>query len=67
MLYTEILADGRMHTYSDTFKIRQVETDAIYDDAVDVLHHEYDETDIPLEDVEVTDSEFREIIEGVLK
>ena len=39
------------HTYSDEhFKIRQLDTGFIYDEAYDVVHHEYEETDIKIED-----------------
>lgn len=50
MIITEILEDGRTHTYSDAgFKIQQ-ETGVVYEDAVDVVPHTYTETDIPIED-----------------
>lgn len=49
MIFTEILADGRKHTYSDAYKIRQIETGIVYDDAVDSVEHTYEETDIPLD------------------
>lgn len=49
MIVTEILDDGRTHTYSDTgLKIMQ-ETGVVYDDAVDSVPHTYTETDIPVE------------------
>lgn len=41
MLYTEFLSNNRIHTYSDTFKIRQLDTGIIYDDAIDTVSHEY--------------------------
>lgn len=65
MLYTEFLSNNRIHTYSDTFKIRQLDTDIIYDDAIDIVSHEYEETDIPLDDVELTDEDALKIITGV--
>lgn len=40
-------------TYSDeNFKIRQIQTDALYDEAIDVEDsiYTYEETDIPIED-----------------
>lgn len=67
MIHTEILEDGRTHTYSDTYKIRQVETGIVYDDSVDTIHHTYEETDIPLEEVEMTDAEFRAIVEEAFR
>lgn len=67
MLYTEILEDGRTYTYSDTYKIRQLETGVVYDDAVDTIHHTYEETDIPLEEVEMTDAEFMATVEEAFR
>ena len=50
MIITEILEDGRTHTYSDAgFKIQQ-ETGKIYEDAVDSISHTYTETNIPIEE-----------------
>jgi hypothetical protein len=52
MISTEtVTIDGRefTYTYSDTFKIRKVGTDEIYEDAMDVLDFQYEETDIPLD------------------
>ena len=55
MIITEILEDGRTHTYSDAgFKIQQ-ETGVVYDDAVDVVPHTYTETDIPIEEDETAE------------
>lgn len=51
MIHIEIVGSCT-HTYSDTYKIRQLETGNIYDDAMDVIPHQYEETDIPLEDTE---------------
>lgn len=46
MIKTEILEDGRIHTYSSVGnKILQVDTGVVYDDAADVIEHEYEETD----------------------
>ena len=52
MISTEtITIDGKEFTltYSDTYKIRKVGTDEIYEDAMDVLDFQYEETDIPLD------------------
>lgn len=52
MIQTEMI-DDRIRHYSDAgFKILQVETNIMYDDAVDVLplRYTYTETDIPVED-----------------
>ena len=42
-------------TWSDAgFKIRQIETDILYDEAIDIepLRYTYEETDIPIEEEE---------------
>ena len=44
--------DTRERRYSDIgMKLRQVETDILYDDAVDVIpcRYTYEETDVPVE------------------
>lgn len=65
MIITEILEDGRTHTYSDAgFKIQQ-ETGVIYDDAVDSVPHTYTETDIPIEEDE-TAEDVLSMLENVL-
>ena len=54
-----VTIDGKelTRTYSDTFKIRKIGTDEIYDDAIDVLDYTYEETDIPIEAAPVDDVE----------
>ena len=56
----KINIDGRefTHTTSDTFKIRKVGTDEIYTDAMDINPHEYEETDILLEDEDATEADY---------
>lgn len=50
MIITEILEDGRSHTYSsEGYKILQVDTGVVYEDAIDVVAHEYAETDEQIE------------------
>jgi hypothetical protein len=53
MLRSEYVDDNtRIRHYSDeNFKIRQIETDILYDDGVDVLpcKYHYEETDIPID------------------
>lgn len=47
-----------MRTYSDeNVKIRQIETDIIYDEAIDTepVRYTYEETDIPIDISEETD------------
>ena len=49
MIKTEILADGRIRHYSDLdYFIRQIETNILYKDAVDIqpCRYTYEETDI---------------------
>ena len=54
MIITELIEDGnRVRHYSDErYKIRQVETGIIYDDAVDYIPciYTYEETDILIEE-----------------
>ena len=60
MISTEtVTIDGKelTRTYSDTFKIRKIGTDEIYDDAIDVLDYTYEETDIQIEAAPVDDVE----------
>ena len=46
MIVRETLGDGRTHTYSDGgFYIRQLDTGVLYEDAVDSVAHDYEETD----------------------
>ena len=52
MIKTEEL-ENRIHHYSDAgYKIRQIETGILYDDAIDVLpcRYTYEETDEPIDD-----------------
>lgn len=55
MLKFEYIENGdRIRHYSDEgHKIRQIETDIIYDDVVDVVPCKwtYEETDIPIEEI----------------
>ena len=65
MISTEtITIDGKelTRTYSDTFKIRKVGTDEVYDDAIDALPYEYEETDQPLDVLASTPEEMREAL-----
>ena len=66
MIITETIGD-RIHTYSDIgMKIKQEQTGIIYDDAMDVpeMGYTYTETDKPVEDEELSDSEALSIIMG---
>lgn len=66
MIKTEMI-NSRIRHYSDIgFKIRQIETGNIYEDAVDVYPcpYTYEETDTPIVDDELTDSEALGIITG---
>ena len=40
--------NGFTYTFSDTYKIRKIGTNEVYEDAMDVLDFQYEETDIPL-------------------
>lgn len=70
MIVTETITIGErqfQRTASDTYKIRQIETGNIYEDAMDVMPcaYTYEETDIPLGDGgELTAEEALEIILG---
>lgn len=60
MIKTELFKIGNrdmQKTYSETFKIRQIETGIIYDEAVDVLpcRYTYEETDMPIEEEATTE------------
>lgn len=51
MIKTEIIEDGRIRHYSDlNMKIKQIETNILYEDAVDIqpCPYTYEETDIPI-------------------
>ena len=69
MIIIDIIDGGeRERRYSDAgMRLRQIETDAIYDDAVDVVPcaYTYEETDQPVQDYEIEDSEALRIITGV--
>lgn len=67
----EIMVDGgeRVRHYSDNdVMIRQIETGILYEDAVDVLPcaYTYEETDTPIMDMDISDSEALGIITGVI-
>ncbi len=70
MIIVEQLGD-RERRYSDLgYKIRQIETDILYDDAVDVIlkdgkiGYTYEETNIPISDVPLDPQEALDIIFG---
>lgn len=52
MIRTEMVGDRIRHYSDEGYKIRQVETGAVYDDAIDVVpcRYTYEETDILVED-----------------
>lgn len=67
MIQNEILSDGRIRHYSDTgYKIRQVETDVVYADAVDVMpcRYTYVETNEPVDVEDIPAEEALAIITG---
>ena len=51
-------------TYSDTYKIKKIGTDEVYNEAVDILsaNYEYEETDQALSQEEANDSEILDIL-----
>lgn len=60
MIVEEMVTPKRIRHYSDQWlKIRQIETGRIYDDAVDryPCKWTYEETDIPIEPIEILESE----------
>lgn len=65
MIQSELIEDGfRIRHWSDAgFKIRQIETGIVYDDAVDYMpcKYTYEETEEPLETEEETHNEEPEI------
>ena len=65
---SEYVENGeRIRQYSDLgFKIRQIETGILYDEAVDVVpcRYTYEESSEPIEDYELTSDEALEIITG---
>lgn len=67
MIKIETLESGLTHTYSDAgFKIRQLDTGIIYDDAIDAIHREYEETDEPIAQSDISDEEFGRMVREVL-
>ena len=70
MITTKIITIGSrqfQRTTSDTYKIRQIETGNIYEDAIDIMPcaYTYEETDVPRGvDGELTAEEALEIIVG---
>ena len=64
---TQQISETQIRHYSDeNFKIRQIETGILYDEAVDVVpcRYTYEESDEPIEDVELSSDEALEIIIG---
>ena len=51
-------------TYSDTYKIKKIGIEEVYDEAVDILsaNYEYEETDQTLSRDEANDSEILDIL-----
>ena len=67
MIIVEIL-ETRERRYSDQgVYIRQVETGALYEDAVDVIpcNYTYEETDIPIEDEEANIEDYEQALKKV--
>ena len=65
MIRSEIIDNTVVRHWSDAgVKLRQIETDTLWNDAVDVLPcaFTYEETDIPVDDEDIDDSEALRII-----
>ena len=66
MIQTEMV-DGRIRHYSDAgYKIRQIETNILYEDAVDVLpcRYTYEETNEPVSEIFVETDRILNILLG---
>jgi len=66
MIHEEIRGN-RVYHYSDAgMKLRKVETGALYDDVLDIIPcpWTYEETDIPVEDIDLPPEEALNIITG---
>ena len=64
---SEIINEMCIRHYSDrNLKLRQIETGEIFPDAIDVIpcQFTYEETDISLDDEEINNEEFLQIILG---
>ena len=64
---TQQISETQIRHYSDKdLKIRQIETGILYDDAVDIVpcRYTYEESNEPIEDIELTSDEALEIIIG---
>ena len=67
MIKIQQIGETQIRHYSDEgFKIRQIETGILYDDAVDMVpcRYTYEESNEPIEDVELSSDEALEIITG---
>lgn len=65
MIQTEMIGDRIRHWSNLGFKIRQVETGILYEDAVDIPGlYTYEETDIPIEGEEISAEEALNILIG---
>ena len=67
MIHKETMMDGRIRTYSDSYKVRQVGSGVVYDDAIDAMPHEYEETEELLERAEYTEDELVKMTSTELK
>lgn len=66
MILEEMVEDRIRHYSNTNMHIRQIETGVLYEDAVDVLplRYTYEETDIPIEDYDISAEEALHIITG---
>lgn len=69
MIRSEMLSENLIRHYSDVRKkIKQVETDIIYDEAIDVMpcRYAYEETEIPIDEDDISSEELRKALEEIL-
>lgn len=67
MIIVETLKDGRERRFSDTgVMLRQAETGNLYEEAIDAapVRFNYEETDAPIPDEDVEETELLEILMG---
>lgn len=68
MIIEEMVGDRIRHVSDSGFKIRQIETGAIYDDALDIVPcpYTYEETDEPIDEMaaDISAEEALDIILG---
>lgn len=66
MIVTENLGMVERRYSDQNVKLRQIETDVLYNDAVDVIpcRFTYEETDVPIDDFDISAEEALDILMG---